>query len=696
MNKFSTGTATPTAIIFTMISMLITVGYLKYAMSASVTHKYRFEEEKALLLAETGINVEALPILPSLMDESRLLVQEGVKVNGMGKYKNVVCSTYVDPFDGRTIFHAHGTGVSEFNNTLGKKVTIERMAETNFVAEDFSKFMYFTDSEEPGGGPYTDGTVTFGGSDILEGIVHTNGHLTMSQWGCPDLSEAYVSAANGISLNNCNDQSWGSVNDSAQVRVYPPYDAAERAKQNANYVFTADDLLWRSTGKDTLIMTEIEFVMGGFTVSQWTYLIPPVGESGPPPITLRWDIDTELDQLDIGSIAFDESYDSTFNSYDASAIFVDSEDLEGENVYDDLNDYNVGDSLLVISADPDSVKSLISVITDINVSDGKFILSNNVENQFFESPFTSGEEVVIAFIGGIDTSIPFPNFANYHNHPNDGSHMCESSGFHHFDFEPRGGIPDIMPPTTFYSDLAVIYVKGGQVRVKGEVDGKFTIITDVSTEYRRHDNLQIIDRVWGNIWLTDDVIYEDSNILTGEVVYGTPNRLGLISGANIIIANTSANGAKNQQVASHIIINAALMAMNDSFVAHYWQNSLSSSDLHGPNTALPLWSKGDGRGPYRNPNSPLPSTTGQADIHGEVKLWGSVTQMKRGYMKRNYPGPYNVSPGIGYDKDYHYDYNFSDFGPPPFFPNSTDINGNAILVIKSYGEMQKESVAATN
>ena len=37
------GMATPTAVIFTMVSMLITAGYLKYAMSASVSQKYRFE-----------------------------------------------------------------------------------------------------------------------------------------------------------------------------------------------------------------------------------------------------------------------------------------------------------------------------------------------------------------------------------------------------------------------------------------------------------------------------------------------------------------------------------------------------------------------------------------------------------------------------------------------------------------------------
>lgn len=36
MKKSFKGMATPTAVIFTMVSMFITAGYLKYAMSASV------------------------------------------------------------------------------------------------------------------------------------------------------------------------------------------------------------------------------------------------------------------------------------------------------------------------------------------------------------------------------------------------------------------------------------------------------------------------------------------------------------------------------------------------------------------------------------------------------------------------------------------------------------------------------------
>ena len=104
MKKSFKGMATPTAVIFTMVSMLITAGYLKYAMSASVTQKYRFEESKALLMAETGINTEALPVLPKLVDQSVVLAADGVLLDGMGYYRNIICSTFIKQEDGRTIF----------------------------------------------------------------------------------------------------------------------------------------------------------------------------------------------------------------------------------------------------------------------------------------------------------------------------------------------------------------------------------------------------------------------------------------------------------------------------------------------------------------------------------------------------------------------------------------------------------------
>ncbi len=126
---------------------------------------------------------------------------------------------------------------------------------------------------------------------------------------------------------------------------------------------------------------------------------------------------------------------------------------------------------------------------------------------------------------------------------------------------------------------------------------------------------------------------------------------------------------------------------NGSFEAHYWQNTTQAYYL--PSSANFSTSKGDGRGPSQlNIN-----TTGFADIRGTIYLWGSLAQKKRGHVKRNAPGPYNITPGIGYSKSYHYDPNFID-SPPPGFEllhnpmndiNYGDVNQNEIVELDDAG-----------
>ena len=48
-----------------------------------------------------------------------------------------------------------------------------------------------------------------------------------------------------------------------------------------------------------------------------------------------------------------------------------------------------------------------------------------------------------------------------------------------------------------------------------------------------------------------------------DIIY-TNNIMGLVSGANVIIANTRANGARNSSYGSHISINAGIIALNES------------------------------------------------------------------------------------------------------------------------------------
>ena len=58
-------------------------------------------------------------------------------------------------------------------------------------------------------------------------------------------------------------------------------------------------------------------------------------------------------------------------------------------------------------------------------------------------------------------------------------------------------------------------------------------------------------------------------------------------------------------------------------------------------------------------------------------------------MKRNGYGPYNIFGGdIGYDKDYHYDWNLY-MDTPPYWPPLINQEGKMDLVIKSYGPIEE-------
>ncbi|MCS5623650.1 MAG: hypothetical protein NZ735_06815, partial [Candidatus Marinimicrobia bacterium] len=78
--------------------------------------------------------------------------------------------------------------------------------------------------------------------------------------------------------------------------------------------------------------------------------------------------------------------------------------------------------------------------------------------------------------------------------------------------------------------------------------------------------------------------------------------------------------------------------------------------------------------------------TGNGDYRGYVYLWGSIVQQKRGYMMRNTTGPY-MTNDIGFDKSYNYDNNLR-FRPPPYYPVAEDSEGNIILTVSSYGQIE--------
>ncbi len=252
-------------------------------------------------------------------------------------------------------------------------------------------------------------------------------------------------------------------------------------------------------------------------------------------------------------------------------------------------------------------------------------------------------------------------------------------------------------PTTindfFYYEVVnahegVIWIEGGSVRVHGTVNGRFTVATSAPTLYRMPHTVNNIHypqpkivELKNNIWITGDLKYADS-YLNGGVRTGSTNRLGLLSAGHIVVANTAANR-------NDVVINAAMIAMDASFTIHYWQNTTTAywGNLAGQSSSGMI--KGDGQSlidPF-NPTGPLLPTTGNNDLRGEVHIWGSVTQARRGYLKRNTIGPYDVNPGIGYDKDYHYDYNLRDY-PPPAWPENRNSDGSRNMSIAAFGGLK--------
>ena len=744
------GSVAPLALLFTLVSMSFTVAYLKNSFSQAAMEKYRYAEWRALYAAEAGLNDVGIIILPQITSDT-LLIQNGVDYGKdennqpVGIYKDIACSTRLQINSTRKEYIAYATGVAEYTTPSGTEVSIERRVYTTMVPQGFEEFMYFTHEEKPIG-PGNTGVVNFGANDVLEGKVHTNGQLVMSSYGCPDFSgevnitfdavDEYGNAIQGY--QNCEDSfeddDGNLILDTVSTIIFPPSNSAEVARQSATRVFDADDKLFRPGKKDTLIMTEINFVEGGYWATQWLYNIPPVGS---PPAEYDFDYDS-LSQIpnvdvDAGTLhLFANFYDGT--TYPPNPdngqnfLLLSAFDASGTNVQDEIVDLiEGGDIIRIQNGDGSKVQSFIANGAT-PFGEERIMVQFNIETFTYVSlsgtGFSDGEDVTFINTSastGLAEDVEWNSYNFYHDHLDNGIDFCEAGRIQHFDFEywNYGGIsgngcdiftcPDVIYNSeyvhmnrAFFSkgnSPQVIYIKGGQVLLRGTVDGLYTIVTDDYTEYRRHDDNDIIDRVWGNIWLIDDIVYADS-YANGAVVHpidgGTNHVLGLIAGGSVIIANTRPNGARDQQYGSDIVINASILAMNGGFISHYWQNTLQN--YHNPTyytggtgiTTVIADGRGGHRNYYRVKSSISPNFggvfTGNSDFRGTVHLYGSVVQFKRGYMKRNIPGPYPVpAPGLGYDKDYHYDWNLQ-LKPPPYFPDLQSSDNTVLLKMASYGE----------
>ena len=64
------------------------------------------------------------------------------------------------------------------------------------------------------------------------------------------------------------------------------------------------------------------------------------------------------------------------------------------------------------------------------------------------------------------------------------------------------------------------------------------------------------------------------------------------------------------------------------------------------------------------------------DDRGNLYLLGGFVQLYRGYMFRNWLGPYNITPGIGMDKHYYWDDNMR-CNALPLYPEKINCDDSA-------------------
>ena len=168
----------------------------------------------------------------------------------------------------------------------------------------------------------------------------------------------------------------------------------------------------------------------------------------------------------------------------------------------------------------------------------------------------------------------------------------------------------------------------------------------------------------GDMWLLDNIRNHDGAPGTGYLPDNlSSNMLGLMSESNVLISNSVANGRNNgsnlypgDQWHSDIILDAGIVALGESF---------SFEDQNDTITAyggrLPEWYYSTG-------------PAGQThDERGFIRLWGQISQYRRGYVHRSNYG------GTGYLKDYHYDMRFYS-NPPPYYPRLADELGSNVEI----------------
>ncbi len=620
----SKGSVLVAAVVFGLVGFSIVISFFSWTINRRYALNHRIAKTKAMYNAETGLAEKAFSLMvrADFTGTDTTLVPGGVWIDNKapefseGMYKKVQIKQEIDSVTSQIVVRGKALGIAYIKNQFGNLVPVEDSARISFVEESLAKYMYLTANEESGGAPFVFDSpgnrrhVTFGAGDILSGgNIQSNSSLVMSAFGCPQFLGTVFITIDPLTGETLDPQ-MGSC--------------------NPNQVFLGE---------------------------------PPTLER--PPVKLP------PDGYALAKNAADYVFDST-------ELFK--------------HDFNHRDTL---------------IMTDIGfMANGQFRvrrwwylipphLNELAALPGGEYPFPTpymmdgvtnpSAECGPPPINDLRKCVPYiQDMANYYaktvTNGVDGymnPTILGQHGFSHFDFPPT---PDnlLQDELKTPNGPKVIYVKGGPVLVHGIYKGRFTVVTDEFVTYRRHAwNMNVnapTDTLWGNIWITDDLRNSDASLgnMTppqpdDKCEGGTENRMGLVSGANVIVANTSANGAANS--GAGVVIHAAIVAFNESFTVHYWQNT-TINEFDPPH--------GDNRGP-----SIFGMNTGQNDSRGTINLWGGLIQKYRGYIIRNNPSPYNNAT-IGYAKDYHYDENNA-CSPPPYFPTIQFTNNEKHVKLVDYG-----------
>ena len=685
-----------TTIVFMVISLALIYSYYSWVEIKTRQLDYRIANAKAFYNAEAGIAFDGYAnlISASIEADTTLNINEklsreydGSRIN-MGNYYEP--SVQFDQSDIGILRIAKVIGKATANSPRSQSVDVEKISYLIGRLPSLGKYFYFTDSENAGGAPFSFGPpgfsanqrreVYFYNQDEIQGVIQSNNtpiRFSSSAFGCPDFSDATFYLTYGFP-----EPDWGSCNGWTSLFQHSPDQQDTQSvcklmfpppgyytlKDKYNFKFDSGIKI-NTAAKDTLIMTDIEFHSDGrFRVVRWWYLMPPHLKSG----------------------ISDEAIASPYPQH------LDGGPNSGWNE----------NSFEGFCRDPYNIMSCKPYLDSLRAYHAR---GHSSYNQLGVQPDIIMDPTIAGPHGFSHYDIPKEEISKLIMNSGDGcTAECEDA---------------VILDEEFYAPAnAVIYVKDGPVRVHGTYKGRYTVVTDEYTTYRRHawnDSIASafslatpIDTIWNNIWITDDLVNVDQNN-SGSLINvqpnddcegGSRNSMGLVSGANIIIANTEANGGGNGGTSgssygdSGVRIHAGMIALNESFVAHYWQNSTNTNSdgsvatgynppsnwnygsawdditdsfalTTGANAAsqrthYPPW--GDARGRQKaQDDGGNPSTT--MDQRGAIVLWGGVIQRYRGYVQRNASSPYGYAT-LGYQiKDYNYDANLR-CTPPPYYP----------------------------